>query len=632
MQTIEPLSSNRLVAESQLVGLVTKRWEKGRTDYQSVYGKLPSYYNTYRGIYAGEFHPFRNNIAVPLTYATAWSDTAVKATMCFDRYPICQMVGYGPEDAAVARKNEILLTAQAKDCNTYAKAIDFFLSSKLYGTSVLQYGWKKMVKKMKRRIPIVNPLAMVPGQEFQQMTGEQIVEENAVTFDGPDWNVLDLLDCVPSSTSKTISDQDYFIVRYWLDLDQIEALAEIGFFDKRAVKELRDRGPSHSTFDEYKDRRNNSRSPQSEDTLRVMDKFSKPVRIVEHWGLVPSEFAPDGVTGRVISVAEDKVLLRNEPIPFWDGEKPFLSYSPTRDPHYFFAPGMVEMTQKMQFTANRLANQKLDALDLLIDPVMMYDKNRFPNKQELYVRSGKTIGTDGPPGEVVTPWAPDMRGVQLAYEEIDQLWQWVETGTGVIRDTIAGGAVTKRQTAREWQGRSERAMSRLALEARCAEEVWIEPLFNAFRRMNRQFLPLPKVVRILGQGALVNPITGLPMPPEPPVVSLSDINQDYDVRAVGASQALGQQQQAQNLILAIQALGATPAAMTLNWPAISRQVFTALELKNVDELTFSLAQMMGMQPPGQPGGQPGSPVPGTPGVGADTSGQPGFVNPEGANR
>jgi hypothetical protein len=626
---IEPLTGNKELDNTILVGMVNTRWERGRSDYQAFYTRLPSYYNTYKGAYTGKFHPYRNNVGVPLLYAAVQTDVALKVSLTMGRWPIVEMQGYGPEDASVARKNEILISAQMKDCNSFVKGTDYFLSCDLYGTGVAQTGWKKDVRKMKRR----QEMAQMPGQSFGAMPGYQIVDEDVTFFDGPDWNVIDLLDVVPAANSKFIPEMDYFLVRYWLDLDQIEALGKIGFFEKSAVAELKERGPATSSADEFKDRRTNMRSPQSEDAMRTMDKYSKPVRIIEMWGRVPSEMSRDGVTDRVVTVAEGKVLLRNEPNPFWDGEKPFIAYSPTPDPHYFFAPGKIEIGEKMQYTVNRLSNQKLDAIDLELDPVMLYDKNRFTNKQELYIRSGKALGVDGDPREVMSPLVMNMSGVGAAYQEIEQLREWIEHGLGVVRDTIGGQAVSKRQTAREFQGRSERSMGRLEQEARLAEEQFVEPLANKFRAYNRQFLTLPKVLRILGEGAVMNPITGQPEMPEPPVISLSDIHQDYDVRAVGASQSIGKMQLAQNLILAIQAIGATPGAQILNWPAVLKQVFLGLDIKNVDEMV--VPPMMGMGMPGMPGMPPGMPpgpggvVPGSPSPGGDHAGQPGIVNPGG---
>jgi hypothetical protein len=597
------------IQESDYANMVMDQWDRGRTDYSLFYSKVPRWYECYRGLYSGQYHAYRNNVSVPIAFSEMITGVAVMTNMTFGTWPYVQMYGSGPEDAAIARKNELLISYQMKDCRTYEKAAEMFLSASLYGTSVLQYGWKHEQGIRKIRVP-VQPLSSFGG-----MTGEQIIEEPFDKFDGPDWYVLDILDCVPATNSRFIDEMDYFITRQFLDMDQIEAMGAAGYFNKTAVKRVKERGPSAGSSDEFKMRRSNARAAVPDElTSRSLSKYSKPVRITERWGRVPLDMAPDGIVDRVITIAEGKILLRNEPIPFWDGKKPFLSYSPIPDPHYFFAPSKIEVIEKLQYTANRLASQKLDIIDLIADPTIAFDKNRFTNKQELYIQAGRGIPVDGPPGEVLMPITHDLRGVSMVYQEIDMLREMTEWGTGVVRDTVAGGAISKRQTAREYQGRTDRSMSRFELEATLAEEQWIERLTMAFRGMNRQYLKVPREYKILGLDALRDPLTGQPLPPEFVPIGLADLAPDYDVRAAGASQQLNDQAVVQNILLFVQAFGQTPAAMTLNWQALAKGALKAMRFRNPDEITtpdpqtlmMQQMQMMGMQGGGG-GGMSGAP-------------------------
>src|SRR5262249_54024404 len=140
------------------------------------------------------------------------------------------------------------------------------------------------------------------------------------------------------------------------------------------------------------------------------DKYAKPVEIWEMWGDLPSALAPDGVQRRVCTLANRRVVLRNEPLPYWHGEIPFIAYCPQPDPHYFHGVGKGEISERLQMTANRLANQKLDALDLFIDPVFLMNRQMGIDTQNLYMRAGRVIGVDGPVDDsVIRPLSPDLR-------------------------------------------------------------------------------------------------------------------------------------------------------------------------------------------------------------------------------
>jgi hypothetical protein len=147
------------------------------------------------------------------------------------------------------------------------------------------------------------------------------------------------------------------------------------------------------------------------------------------------------------------------------------------------------------------------------------------------------------------------------------------------------------------------------LEARLAEENFVEPLANMMVALNKQFLDVPHEVKILGTDATINPITGFPLPQEPITIdNMEDVNHDYRARAVGSTQMLGKQMQQNQLMTLMQIMGGNPVGMQMvNWTAFFRQVFDSFQLRNVDELLnpspTQLNMMAAMQGQGQGGGE-----------------------------
>ena len=587
-----PTLDPQLRTPEAFVNFVNEKARFSQERLGSFLRKTARWYDLYRGTYqqAGRQN-FRNNITIPFIFSVIQSDVARKVQTSFGAWPIVEFHGYSHEDSYIAKKNEVLISAQMKDCGSFEKAVDFFTSADMYGTAIARVGWKQERENARVRVRLGD------GQE-------QVIEQTMNRFDGPDWDVIDIMDCLAQPGKRRISDMEWFVHRYYTDFDRLREQAQLGIYDMAQIRQLELEGPSQEADKNYQERRTIYRTYGDFD-MRRGERFAKPVEIMELWGRVPYELATDGYINRVITVANSKILLRNRPNPFWHGQIPFIAYSPMPDPHYFHGPGKLEICEKMQFAANRYANQKMDGLDISVDQMWLVDRTRGIDTQNLYSRAGKVIGINGPVDDsVIRPLSPDLRGLELAYQEIAQLWQWIQQGTGIIEDTVQGAPASRRQTAREFQGRQENVLTRLMLETRLAEEGFVEPLANMFVALNRQFLPVPMQVPILGSDAVVNPITGYPMPQEPIDFDLEDINHNYKARAVGATQMLGKNAKQQNMLALMQIMGGNPVgAQMVNWASFLKQVFEAFDMRNFDEL-------INQQPTqaGQAGQEQGNPM------------------------
>lgn len=574
----------RRVSDTQVIALVdSRRIESLRYNWK-LFNTLPEWYKLYRNARENPAQ-FRNNVAVPFLFAMMWSDVSRKVQTSFGSWPIVEFAGYDYRDSARAKKNEILISAQMKDSDSMVKAIDFFLMADLCGTAVARYGWLNITRKNRVRIPVT----VAPG-----VRQEQVIEYDAEHFDGPNWNPIDRLDFWQQPGRKKIEEMDWVIHRYWEDLDNLkeDARSDDPYFDPEGVKLLEQAPMPHNSYADYTTKRMVIRGYEDQ-AARYQERYAKPVEIWEMWGLVPEEFAPDGIRTRCIAIGNGRVVLKNREIPFWDSKKPFLSYSPMPDPYSFDAPGKVEIVAPLQRTANRIANQKLDALDLIIDPMWVASNQVNINTQSLFSRAGRVLLVDGDATDAnIRPLTPDIRGFQQAYGEIAQLWEFMQLGSG-INDIVMGLQPNDRETARGFLGRQENVLTRLSLEARAAEEMFIEPLANAFRKLDQQYLTLPHEIKILGSLAVINPITGLPLPQEPVTLDYDDFTPDYRARAIGATQMMGRNVRQQNYISLLQMMSANPALMQLvNWANFARQGFELFDFKNIDELLVSQVPMV----------------------------------------
>lgn len=577
--------SRPVLDDARVIELVDSRRQDSLRYNASVFSKIQGYYSAYRGVWQGRFAQFRNNISLPFIFAMIQSDVARKVQTSFGTWPIVSFEGYAPEDVARAKRNEVLVSAQMKDADSVVRGTDFALQADICGTGIARWGWKNLTRKNRyRKLEQIAPGLSVPVR----------YEGTAEIFNGPVWDVVDRLDFWQQPARKRIDDMDWVIHRYWLDWDNMmdDASGPYPYFDPEAVKALRDfplQGAAHGEWLARKVTFRNEYDYQA----RQAERFSKPVEIWEMHGLVPSEFVPDGFRHRCIAIGNERVVLKNREGPMPNQQKPFGAYSPMSDPYSFDGVGKAEIAYGPARTADRLNNQRLDAIDLLIDNQYVVSSTANINTQNLFSRAGRVIMVDGPADDSsIRALAPDMRGVNVGGEEIAHLFRMMQLGTGET-ESILGVGGSSRETARGFLGRQENALTRLSLETRMLDEGFIEPLANAFRSMDRLWLPLPYQVKILGSLATINPITGLPFQPESVEVDYDDLAPDYRARAVGASQMLGRSVRQQNFMGLLQMMSSNPALLQLvNWANFARQAFELFDFKNVDELLVNQVPMV----------------------------------------
>lgn len=595
----------------QVIDMVVSRKKLSENHHMGIRQSLPRRYDLWRGTWTGRFHPHKNNVHIPLIYSAIWADAARKASTSLNMWPIVSFLGYGPDDMPTARKREALISAQMKDDDMFLKQVHNFVSADLYGVSVSQVGWKR-----KREDRMIETLDRLP------LSGKvvKMIKKGPVTmFDGPTVENVDLLDFFPCPNKNNIREMPWMIRRYFLDLDDIRYLStgEDAIFDKAEVARMeREGGVGWDHFtDEASVRRFATRTGMDDSTVRFMDKYSRPVEILEMWGYVPSELIPakyKSGSGRpgmfVITVANGRYLFRFRPNPFWHGLAPFTAFSPTPDPHYFYAPGKAEVMEKIQITGNRYINQSLDAADLVIDPMWFYDRSANLNTRNLYARPGRFIPVDGNPGAVVAPLQANLNGMLTATEKIAQMREFAEMGSGIGEDTVQGLGGQDRQTAREFIGRREASGNRLLLESRIYEEMYLEPLANMMVALDKQFLDTPVEVLILGDSAVIDPVTGMPISATREHLDEYDMVPNYAARACGSSAALSKGMKQQTLVQLLQAMSGFPQIWgQINVINFWRGIFREFEVPNINEI-FMQPAMQGMVNPAM-GGIPLNMVP-----------------------
>lgn len=572
----------------QICRMVVDSMLYSESHFSGVRAKWPRLYELWRGTWSGRFHPHKNNVHIPLIYSAVWADAARKAASSLSTYPIVSFMGYGPDDSKIARKQEALCSAQMKDDGCFLKQVDAIVGADLYGVTVMQVGWKRD-----------EPMRILEQIDRMPLSGKvvrHIRKGRVVTFDGPQTLAIDLLDFFPQPCVPRLKDMKWVVRRYFLDLDDVRYMASIGTFDVGELRRLESEGSFGAASSDLamSVRRFQVRTGMDDETARFQDRYSRPIEILEFWGSVPSEYATDGVLQRVITVANRGYLLRNRPNPYNHGVIPFISFSPAPDPHYFYAAGKAEIVEKLQIVGNRYLNQSLDAADLMIDPMTFYNRASGLVTRNLYSRPGRFIGLNGNPAEMIQPMQMNLQGLTVADNKISQMREFLQMGTGMVDDAVQGLGGDSRQTAREFVGRREAAGTRLMLESRLYEEMMLEPMANMFMALSKQFLDPPVEVLILGDGSMLDSVTGEPINSTRDVLTGYDLFPSYSARALGATMGLSKETQQQTMIQLLTAMS-SPLGQSLmgqiNAINFFRGIFKVFEVPNINEIFTKNSQL-----------------------------------------
>lgn len=569
----------RLIDKQALVDLVMSRYEFSRDAFTTFHLRSARLYNAYRTWTQGRFQRHRNYVPLPLLFSMVWADVARKVNTSFATNQIVDAFGYGPEDRPVTEKNKILLNAQFKDMGMFRKAVNIISSGDMYGAGISMLGWQyeeqDVVKRRQQAIPITGELV------------ESLETERRVMFDGPNTRYVDVIDWFPQPNVPNPEDLGWAVVKYTLDFDEFEVLVEQGIFDRSALEEIRftnevEDQSARLGLAEASDLRHGN-----EHMARIKEKFARPVTIFEYWGTVPREFAqasPDerGSVHRVLSVANGRVLARNRINPYAHGRLPFHVHRPLPDLHFLYGPSKIEMAERLQWLGSRFASQKADSLDLFGDPSFYLYSAANVDTRNLFTAPGRIFEGDVPANEAIQPITPDLRGLAGIDQEIAFLNEMLQRTTGII-DDVQGISSGPRETARAFVGRQENVSIRLLLESRVLEETWLEPLARDMIQLNRQFLQTPREVRILG-GNMFDPLSGQQLTPEQARIEADDLNLDYDVRALGATQALPKAVKQQNWVLLTQQIHSNPFWLAMmNQEAFLRETLRLFEVTDVDQ-------------------------------------------------
>jgi hypothetical protein len=489
------------------------------------------------------------------------------------------------------------------DPELYLELVKAYKSALIYGTGIMQtFHQEKQRTKAQvttEMVPIMETV-MEPvidpetGQQLLDLNGEPVFEDTeiqtgeeeetrverveVVSYDGPAAEWVDIENLYPAPEATDTDDARYLIHRTIRDAKHVQKLVDEG---KYKLPE----GMTVEALTSIEEEPSQERLSEIERGAGVdQDPTRKPIELHHFW-----------TDDRIVTMAQQRVIVQVDHNPYDHGEKPFVRIVDHLVPGEFWGIGEIEWLEGLQDLRNALTNQRVDNVRLALDQMFVVDKSKIEDRSQLQRRPGGVIEVKGglPVSEVIQAIdVPDVTG--SSYEETERIDQVVERVSGVNDYTMGQDSPTMNDTATGIALISEAGNTRFGHKVRMAEMTGFKRLARHFGAIIQQYWPEQRQVRIVGPGGAQDFV---PFTWEQVQGAL-----DYDIEAASSTQTeTVRQNQAMTLLQQLASLADPMTGMPVfDVRALAEDVLDAFGKKDHDRY-FTQPPQMAPGLPGMPG-------------------------------
>lgn len=548
--------------------------------------------------------------------------------------PEFEAIPRGPEDEDNAEKLTRELKYAEEQSGLHLESVDMNRDRLMYGTGIFKTifdevpAFGHVMEPVFETItdvvqqPVIDPETQLPlaGPDGDPVTEPREVRAQVpagyrkkrvrvIGYAGPRAVSVDPFHIFPAPESQDVDRARYVFHRIYTPMSKVKELVDKGVYHwPEELDDLSDENLFAPHEDPDMLRRN------SVDLGPGIDPTRKDVELLEcHTD-----------DGRVITMLNQKAVIRCQQSPFDHGQKPFTLFYDYKPPHEFWGRGEIEIISDLQDLINTIVNQRVDNVRIGMDQGYTVNTSQLKDPRQLKRRPGQVIevlGDGMQPDDVVKP-LPTTEVTSSAFAEADQAKQWSERTTGnsayqqgldspSMNDSATGVAII-----------TERGDSRFGVKSKIDEIGPWRRLALQYGSLIQQFTDQERQVRLLGEDGRVKWEILDPL-------SLMGAF-DFSIKSTTAIQSeTVKREQAISLFRELVPLLASPNPLPPPAIELIKDVLESFGHKNVEKyLTQPAPQMPGLPPgaavpPGvtpdmlqqilggaQPQGQPQAPVEG----------------------
>ena len=416
--------------DGRLLGYCLQRVDEGeRYRDQNYVEKWEEYYRLWRGIWAREDSQRaseRSKLISPALQSAVESTVAEYEEAVFGRKQWFDLVDdYEDRLAGEDKDLQVLrsfLMDRFEEGQVPSAMSEIFLNAALYGTGIGKIITETVNKKeVERQIDQAVIQQVQAAAQQGQIAPEQAQQlaQQAVSYDVVDKDhflvrvePISPFDFVIDPAARSIDEAEFCAHVSYKPLHQIIEKQMEGIYNPVDVGQVTTE--DRTTGEEYDD--------------------TDAVKLTEYYGLVPEslldvdleedeELVDLGVSDNeentknvafdlygenlveaIITIANDSVVLRAIPNPFWNQDRPLIAYQHDTVPNSFWGRGVCEKGYNAQKALDAELRARMDGLALTVHPMMGVDVTRMPRSGSFTVSPGKSVPTNGNPREILSPF------------------------------------------------------------------------------------------------------------------------------------------------------------------------------------------------------------------------------------
>jgi hypothetical protein len=296
---------------------------------------------------------------------------------------------------------------------------------------------------------------------------------------------------------------------------------------------------------------------------------------------LPGENGPVIYKNHIMVIANRSKVIRFEPSPFAHGKCSWNMFVLYPEPGEVYGRGIIEPALGLQDVINVRVNQVIEANTLIINP--MYEV-----VQDGVFDVDEWVSAPGAIAKVAT--SGNIRPIQevpqaaLGFQEVGWMMSQHNQSTGA-QASFTSEAYQK--SATEVAAQSGMTQSRNAETIKHIEYNCLTPIVRMQMQLNQQLMDEAVWIRVVGDPqtmTVFDPQSGQPVQQQGPLqlkVSPQDIEGNFDVYAVGASNVANSQQQMSQTIQLMGVISQNQeASKTVKWNALTKDLFSLARLRN----------------------------------------------------
>jgi len=429
-----------------VAGWIMHKCEQWRDHYESNYSeRFDEYYRLWRGIWSQEDslrQSERSRLISPALQQAVESSVAEVEEATFGRGRFFNI----KDDIQDKEKNDIVVLQKQLDEDFSRAQIRRHVSEAILNSAVFGTGIAELVLEEEKEMkPATRPA----------MGGDL----TAVGVETRDRFIVKL---------KPILPQNFLIDPVATSIDEALGVAIDEFVPKHQVEQLITSGVYNDVaIDTYIE--DTDLEPDQELTIYSDDK----VRLTKYYGLIPrylfEEYFTEDEDEEVVELVEEEneegmlqgnneyvevvavianggQLLKLETNPYMMGDRPVVAFSWDVVPGRFWGRGICEKGYNSQKALDTELRARIDALALIVHPMLAVDASRLPRGAKMEVRPGKAILTNGNPAEILKPFQFGQLD-QVSFAQGKDLMTMVQQATGAIDSAGIPGSINSQSTA-----------------------------------------------------------------------------------------------------------------------------------------------------------------------------------------